>query len=546
MKKIILNRNISFGITILLTIIIVINSPGLVQAQQRIIYVKWNANGENNGTNWQNAFNDLQDALSVATSGDEIWVAQGVYKPTTVVTDRYASFVLKKNVEVYGGFSGIETSRNQRDYEIYQTVLSGDIDNNDSQTPIITDLDTVIGNLTNSFNVVRGADQAVLDGFNITAGYANGETFPNDRGGGILNYVSSPTIANCDILGNVAVVGAGIYTSNGSPIVLNVVISGNNASGVSGGIHNNDGNPLLIDVEISNNSANVAGGGWINNGDAELINVAIFNNTGRTEGVGGLFFDNSNSIISNGEIAGNISNHLVSSFGGGGIYARNSNLFLYNVKFMENISFSLGGGLRASYSSLELKNITFSQNEANSFGGGVSFEESTGVFSNVTFNENHANNSGGAIALINSDITIRNNTFRRNSSSLNGGAIFNQDNNVPKIYNSIFWENISNDGSQVFGGSTISYSIIQDGCPLGSDCDEIITIDPLLGILGYYGGSTPTIPLIAGSPAINAANIEFCPSTDQRGVRRPQGEGCDMGAYEVFVGQYIFFPLITK
>ncbi len=76
---------------------------------------------------------------------------------------------------IYGGFAGTETARNQRDPATNLTVLSGDIDNNDSQTPIITDLTTVTGNTTNSYHVVIGATGATLDGFTITAGNANAD-----------------------------------------------------------------------------------------------------------------------------------------------------------------------------------------------------------------------------------------------------------------------------------------------------------------------------------------------------------------------------------
>ena len=73
---------------------------------------------------------------------------------------------------------------------------------------------------------------------------------------------------------------------------------------------------------------------------------------------------------------------------------------------------------------------------------------------------------------------------------------------------------------------------MQGGCPAGSTCTNIITTDPLLGTLGNYGGFTQTIPLLAGSSAIDTGNDAVCPATDQRGVTRPQGAHCDIGAYE--------------
>jgi predicted outer membrane repeat protein len=66
-----------------------------------------------------------------------------------------------------------------------------------------------------------------------------------------------------------------------------------------------------------------------------------------------------------------------------------------------------------------------------------------------------------------------------------------------------------------------------------------LDIDPKLGPLGNYGGSTQTLPLVSGSSAIDAGNDSACPAADQRGVARPQGAHCDIGAFESVPGEYI-------
>ena len=98
-----------------------------------VIYVDLDATGTNSGTSWTNAYSDLQNALAASVDGDEIWIAQGVYKPTTT-TNTYISFEIDgKAVDLYGGFNGTETARTQRDWNAYPTVLSGAIG---SQTDI--------------------------------------------------------------------------------------------------------------------------------------------------------------------------------------------------------------------------------------------------------------------------------------------------------------------------------------------------------------------------------------------------------------------------
>ena len=89
-----------------------------------LCYVNHAANGGNNGTSWADAYTDLQSAMGNA-SCTEIWVAAGTYKPTTG-TDRNATFSLISGVEIYGGFAGTESVRDERNPKTNVTILSGD------------------------------------------------------------------------------------------------------------------------------------------------------------------------------------------------------------------------------------------------------------------------------------------------------------------------------------------------------------------------------------------------------------------------------------
>ncbi len=149
-------------------LILLFFSASLVHAQT-IHYVNHAASGTNNGVSWTNAYTDLQSALNQASSGDEIWVAQGVYVPSVdstgqVPTDvRLKTFRLKPGVRIYGGFLGNETAKIQRDWVRNPTVLSGETGDplNDSDN---------VAHVVFAWGYF--SDYAKLDGFSIIEGNA--------------------------------------------------------------------------------------------------------------------------------------------------------------------------------------------------------------------------------------------------------------------------------------------------------------------------------------------------------------------------------------
>jgi hypothetical protein len=165
------------------------------------------ASGANNGTSWADAYQGaggLAAALTASVSGDEIWVAAGTYKPTTT-TSRTVSLTLKTGVAIYGGFNGTEAKLAQRNFGANPTIVTGDLLGNDSGTANLTD---------NSYHLFVGSGAtatAILDGFTVRGGNANGASASNyDKGGGILILNSgSPTIRNCSFIGNRCTFGGG-------------------------------------------------------------------------------------------------------------------------------------------------------------------------------------------------------------------------------------------------------------------------------------------------------------------------------------------------
>jgi Ca2+-binding RTX toxin-like protein len=244
------------------------------------------------GTSWATAIPDLQTAIFFAQPGDEIWVAKGTYKTRPYRTD---SFQLKNGVAIYGGFAGTETVRSQRNWAVNSTILSGDINGDDSFNPA---LNTITNQTDNNYTVVTGSNTdstAILDGFTITAG--NGS-----NGGGMYNYNGSPTVANVIFKENNASNGGGMYNESGSnPMLANVTFR-NNQAFQGGGIYNSfNSNPTLNNLAFIGNKANFVGGMYNrNSSNPTLTNVTFADNTG------GAFYNefDSNPTIRNSVIDG--------------------------------------------------------------------------------------------------------------------------------------------------------------------------------------------------------------------------------------------------
>lgn len=403
-------------------LLILCTAAALPLRAQTVIFVDKDAEGAANGSSWTDAYTTLQDALDEAAFGQgniELWIAEGTYKPnrrTDSGDARTATFSLLNGVAIYGGFVGGEASRSDRnaDPAINGTTISGDIG-------------TVGFAGDDAYHVLTGSGtdaSAVLDGFTITKGRANGSDFDERDGAGMYNDDGSPTLANCLFLDNTAQDdGGGLYNWNGSsPTITDCTFQNNTAEFGGGGMDNGfDSNPRLEDVTFLANSAGFAGGG-----------------------------------------ISNVSNRPT----------------LINVVFESNFSGFTGGALDNSFNAdAVLVNVRFTGNEADNWGGAMSNDDSDPTITNAVFSGNKATD-GGAIHNDKSSPVITNATFSGNVAKGDfgggdGGAIFNTDNSLPQIRNSILWNSsATGSGDQLFIDDSsqplVGHSIIEGGLPSGA------------------------------------------------------------------------------
>ena len=202
-------------------------------------------------------------------------------------------------------------------------------------------------------------------------------------------------------------------------------------------------------------------------------------------------------------------------------------LHLDDVTIANGAADPSGGGILSMGGNVTVARATFAGNSANAEGGAIrSVGASSLTITNSTFFGNEAGFAGGAISNgFGGPLTITNSSFVGNAASVGGGLYTTVDSTLRNtlVANSPFGNNCS--GTFLDGGGNLSWP--DTTCPGTNQ-------DPLLDPAGLHdnGGPTPTVALQPESPAIDTAQAANCPGGDQRGVPRPQGDGCDIGAFE--------------
>jgi CSLREA domain-containing protein len=409
-----------------------------------------------------------------------------------------------------------------------ELAATGDLDLAGNVTIIGTGKPVIDGNGADRiFDVLSGVT-ASLSGLVIQNGH--------EYNGSGIRVVNATLNVNESILqnnistwyGDHEVDGGAIYASGGSAIgVYLSEIRGNHAF-VGGGIATEDAagvapTLMLSHTIVAENEAFGPGGGmWLGPGtQSTIINTEVEGNTAGNEG--------------------------------GGIH-NNGDLELTSSTVENNHSVNAGGGILNGFVTLIARDVMLSNNEGRSGGGIFNLGMAHFYESSIVYNTAYEDEGGGIFNTNSGGLLLDNTTVGANTGGSGGGGIFNEDGgNIRLMFVTVAGNNNEGIRNSAGGEKTVRNTILADnsggncaGVPvdsIGHNIDDGATCalsegtdfsntDPLLDAMPPVGTWSPAFDLQATSPAIDSADPDRCAGTDQHGVIRPQGAGCDRGAVE--------------
>ncbi len=448
----------------------------IISAPSARIHVDASAAEGGDGSSWSEPLRELQDAIGLAVQArgniTEIWVAAGTYYPDRGTGSRYASFRLANGVAIYGGFEGTETSLEQRSVQANPTILSGDIgEANDASD--------------NSYHVVLADDRnatAVLDGFVIIGGNADGPYWPLFVGGGMISRCTTATIRNCVLIENQAdwvggavfaeesaqvfemcvfshnssIYGGAFELLNAAPEFQSSIFDSNTAEYLGGGVNSFASNPTFVscdfienrtlnefgffgailatdestltvtDCSFSRNSSYVAGAIGIEGGSTAVVSGSTFTENSANYS-GAVHINNAHAQFSDSVFESNqAGEESGDGYGGAMNISDDASVVILDCSFTSNTA-GFGGGAIVSFGGMvSAARCRFIENEA-WYGGGVWSDGGYSSYANCRLHGNIAQYGGGGVhASGGGDHAFHNSIFTGNSAPEGwGGAIFN-------------------------------------------------------------------------------------------------------------------------
>lgn len=454
----------------------------LSQVRAAIVYVDQNASGPaQDGAGWCSAFTDLQDGLAAAGPGDEIRVANGTYRPDQGTGARAATFRLKSQVTLSGGYAGCGAADpDQRNTASFPTVVSGDLNGDDGPN--------FINYSDNSYHVVTydepNATGVVFDGFTVTAGYAD-DTGPGltNQGGGIHIRQGSakclpggPTIRHCIVEKNWGAHHGAVNDHALSTVIEDCIIRDNYSGHEGGGLQIHSGAPRVRDCTFLNNvSGGEGGGAWAgtdvdptcNGPSTPEFDNCVFDGNQAAKG-GGLFIKGSGPSVNGCTFRNNkavLTGQPQSGFAGGMYNFEGVGVTVTDCLFTQNDTELYAGGMYNEGSDPIIRGCRFIRNELdpqattlagamlNVFGSNpwiqdCVFEGNTAFYTSAVLNDTNCN-----------PIMV-NCLFKDNYAPSGPGAVFNANNTHLFMINSMFLNNTGRLGGAMHNASSSTATIV--------------------------------------------------------------------------------------
>jgi hypothetical protein len=477
-------------------------------AAQSVRFVRASAPGGGNGLSWGTAYNNLQTALT-ATAGNpsvtQLWIAAGNYKPAGAGGPRTATFQLRNNLALYGGFAGGESMLSQRDIAANPTILSGDLNDDDE---VYTCCPWPAWLADNTYHVVSASglgSSARLDGVTIRGGAATDSIAPHHRGGGVQCEASSITIDSCTFEQNFAMIGGGAasLTSTSNATVSSCTFNNNRVLDLQadggGAVFIGSSNPTVTGCHFQDNVTVDTYGGAIRSLSASpfILNCVFHDNIAAASGGGAIQSTAGNPVIAGCAFQGNYARWAGSLYcvdgearisdchfvaGGGFTEVGAAASFSGGPHWLINCTFDRlgcegGGALYNTNAALNIINCRFFGNTASIWGGGAiwnsDFQTNPSlqcVIINTIFSGNRTVGGGGAIgaAILHDSpnaLSIYNSTFANNTSVANNdAAITALGGGQVNVHNSIAVHNAPVQVRALRGSTfNVTYSMIEGG-----------------------------------------------------------------------------------
>jgi CSLREA domain-containing protein len=462
----------------------------------------------------------LTYAISQALSGDAIEMAEGTYTEAGITVNKDLTITgAGMATTIIQADTTIDTAADRVFHVVSGVVVMNDLTIQNGRSPNGAD---ATSDCTSEFDCFDSDGGPAEDGggiLNEGTLTLNQVTLANNRGGtgGAAGDIScGPSEEFCFTSGGDGGHGAAIFSTGTGTLTINdSVFSGNQTgSGGPAGAENCTG-----DAFCGSSVGSSGEGGGLSFGANPTVNLT------------GVTFSNNTAGAA-----------------GGAINQNGSVLTIVNSSFTGNTSAIAGGAVNCNSGADDctISGSTFSGNSATGgYGGGAIsfFNNGIKTVSNSTISGNTSNGDGGGIRAFGGPVNLNfvtlagNTADNDNNGSGDGGGILRTFATV-NLNNTIIADNIdkSSQAPDCSGALTTQfYNLIENltGCTFTAGTGDITGSDPALDVLADNGGTTQTHALLAGSPAIDAGTNTGCPATDQRGVARPYGGFCDIGAFEV-------------